>query len=91
MLTKKMAQANAEHALAEARKWQNDEPSKLAAVKNKAKIEIKNEAMTKVFEYGMSFRRSALHLIRKKHLGIDLFGINFLSMEGQNIPNLMMG
>ena len=35
----------------------------------------------------MSFRRLALHLIRKKHLGIDLSGINFTSMKGHNISN----
>ena len=43
--------------------------------------------MAKVLKCEMSFRRSTLFLIRKKHSDIDLFRINFLGMKGHNIPN----
>ena len=37
----------------------------------------------------MRFRRSTLFLIKEKHIGINLFVINFVSMKGNNIvdPN----
>ena len=87
LLAKKVAWVNVEHALVEAKKWQKDESSRLTAVKKKARIEIRKQVMAKVFECGMSFRQSVLHLIRKKHQGINLSEINFFRMEGHNTLN----
>ena len=44
-----------------------------------------------VVQYVMHFRRSSLFLIREKHPDIDIFGINFDSMKGNNIVNLNDG
>ena len=70
-----------------AKKWQEEEPHRLVAVKEEAKTEIIKEAIDKVLEYEMTFRCLALHLIRKRDPGIDFSGINFLNMKGHNIPD----
>ena len=53
-------------------------------VKEEAKAELKKGALAMAVEYAMRFRRSALFLIREKHLGID-----FSKMRGSNVvdPN----
>ena len=46
-------------------------------MKKEAKVELKKGTLDTVMEYAMHFWRSALFLIRDKHLGIDLSGIIF--------------
>ena len=48
---------------------------------------MKKEAFAKIMKYGVSFRQSALHLIRKKHPGIDLSRIKFTSLEGHDLSD----
>ena len=60
-------------------------------MKEEAKVELKKGALTTVVEYAMHFWRSIFFLIREKHLGIDIFGINFASMRGNNIVDLNDG
>ena len=43
-----MAWANSKKALVKAKKWQEDEPSRLTEVKENAKVEIRHKAMAKV-------------------------------------------
>ena len=69
------------------KKWQVEKQSRLVVVKKEAKTKKRKVAMAKAFEFGINFRKSALYLIKKKHSGINLFGITFLSMEGHNIPD----
>ena len=40
-----------------------------------------------IYAYGVGFRRSAMFLIREKHPGIDLSGIDFCSLRGAEIPD----
>ena len=58
-------------------------------MKGEAKAELNDGALNTLVEYVIRFLRSALFLIREKHLGIDLSRINFASMRGNNVvdPN----
>ena len=56
-------------------------------MKEKAKDEIRKEAIAKAIEFGMHFRGSTLFLIKKKHSRFDLAGINFINMQGHNVFN----
>ena len=47
--------------------------------------------MADVIKYGIDFRWSTLYLIKKKHPGIDLFGINFIDWRAITFSILMMG
>ena len=49
----KVGQSNAELALAKEKKQRAQEPSKLAAVKEEAKAELKNKAFETIVEYAM--------------------------------------
>ena len=50
--------------------------------------EAKQEAIGDIVKYGMTFRRSALFLIREKYPNLDFFDINFLDMRGHDIQDL---
>ena len=75
--------------MAKEKEWREGEPSKLVVIKVEAKAEIREEAIAKAVQFGMRFWQSVLLLIRQKHSSIDLSGINFASIEGNNIvdPN----
>ena len=44
--------------------------------------------MANMIKYEISFRRLAFYLIRQMHPRIDLSGINFAGLKGQNVLDL---
>ena len=52
---KKITLANVEYALGQEKRWRECESSRLAAVKEEAKVEIQKDALAKALEYGMRF------------------------------------
>ena len=48
---------------------------------------LRGKSIQQAISFGIRFRRSALYRIRQKHLGIDLSGINFKSMEDIDKPD----
>ena len=69
-----------EDALKEAKQqWQFEKADRLE--------NIRQQAIDKAITFGNRFKRFAFFLIKKKHLDINLSGINFKSMEGNEMPN----
>ena len=52
---------------------------------------MQKEFLDKAVEYAMRFRRSMLFLVKERHHGIDLSGINFVSLRGNNVVYLENG
>ena len=46
---------------------------------------MRNGGLNKAKEYAMHFLHSTIFFIRERHLGIDLFGVDFGSLRGNNI------
>ena len=49
---------------------------------------IREEAAIKIVKYGMTFRRSALFMIKEKYPDLDFSDINFLDMKGHDSTDL---
>ena len=49
---------------------------------------IREEAVRKIVQYGMTYRRSVLFMVKEKYLDLDFSDINFLDMRGHDSPNL---
>ena len=45
-------------------------------------VAIKEEAVRKIVDYGMSFRRSALFMVKEKYPDLDFSDIKFSVMKG---------
>ena len=61
------------------------------AIKNEAFDQAKQEVVADIVKFGMGFRCSALFMIRKKYLELDLFDVELILMEGHNVPDLADG
>ena len=48
---------------------------------------LREKSIQQAISFGIRFRRFAHYLIRQKHPGINLSGINFKSVEGSDNPN----
>ena len=48
---------------------------------------LRSKVKEEIYTYGLGFRRSTLFLIRERHLEIDLYGIDFLTLRGAEIPD----
>ena len=48
---------------------------------------FREEAIRDIVKFGMTFKRSALFMIRKKYPDLDFSDINFTDMRGHNIPD----
>ena len=70
--------------MAEEKEWKVREPSRLVTALEKARAKMRNEGLAKAKDYALRFYRSAIFLIREKHLGIDLSEINFGSLSDPN-------
>ena len=46
----------------------------------------KQEAIRDILKFGMTFRRSAIFMIKEKYPDLDFSDINFTDMKGYNIP-----
>ena len=51
-------------------------------------LAIREEAVRKIVQYGMTFRRSVLFMVKEKYPDLDFSDINFLDMRGHDSPNL---
>ena len=49
---------------------------------------IREEAVKKIVQYGMTFRQSVLFMVKEKYPDLDFSDINFLDMRGHDSPNL---
>ena len=49
---------------------------------------IREEAVRKIVQYDMTFRRSVLFMVKEKYPDLDFSDINFLDMRGHDSPNL---
>ena len=54
----------------------------------KAYESANKDATTKILKYGLSFRRSAIFMIKQKYPELDLFDIVISFMHGYNVPDL---
>ena len=56
-------------------------------IRKKAYDATKEDATSEILKYGMSFRRSAIFMIKQKYPKLDLFDINLTLMHGYDIPD----
>ena len=85
-----MAKEEAEERVAKAMS-ERDEVIKALEVEKvdqKAREEaIREKAVRKIMQYGMTFRRLALFMVRKKYPDLDFSDINLLNMRRHDSPN----
>ena len=55
------------------------------------KQEAKQEVIGDILKFGITFRRSALFMIREKYHDLDFSDINFTNMKGYNVPDPVDG
>ena len=53
--------------------------------------QVKQKAVADIVTFGMSFRCSALFMIRKKYPKLDLSNANLTKIEWHDVPNLANG
>ena len=53
--------------------------------------EVKQEAIKDIVKFGMTFRRSALFMIKEKYPNLDFFDISFIDMRSYDILDLDEG
>ena len=58
-----------------------EEEKALLAIREKA---IREKAGLQIIKYGMTFRRSALFMVKEKYLDLDFYDINFSDMKGHD-------
>ena len=63
-----------------------EEDRALAAMREAA---VREEAGLQIIKYGMTFRRSALFMVKKKYPDLDFSDINFSDMKGHDSADLL--
>ena len=57
------------------------------SIRKEAYDTAREDATSEILKYGMSFRRSAIFMIKQKYPKLDLFDINLTLMHGYDIPD----
>ena len=81
----RVAKKEAEERVAKAISERDDAIKALEVEKADQKVReksIREEAVKKIINYGMTFRRSALFMVKEKYPDLDFFDINFSDMKG---------